>query len=302
MTEVYTFIDQPNLYLPPQYGLLSAVNWLTPTDPHWAGGIQYDVNCAEVNVTLSPCVSGAPVTGWAKVPTWDRATRGARAFTVYGEAECSPAGSDWWTAGESDSLRVLTQAGSTQVERTFWTGVGVGAPGGGSAPRVFPNLTASGPIFDETNRIILQPSSVLATGVASDVIQGLGLLESLFTQCYDGYGVIHVPYRLGAPLAAAGLIRIERGQLYTLTGQRVVLGYGYPDTYGPNGTPVTVGASWIFMTSPIFGLRGTPRVTGPVDSLDRSVNTVKFIAEQTFLLAWECCLVGVQTSMTSGLQ
>lgn len=84
----------------------------------------------------------------------------------------------------------------------------------------------------------------------------------------------------------------------TANGNRVIFGNGYPSNVGPNGVANTLGRTQMYATSPVFGLRSTPRVFGPVESLDRNVNTFKFIAEQTFLFGWQCCLTGV--TVTSG--
>lgn len=283
--EVYAPIDPGSLYLDSAYGLASVVQWITVNDPHWAGGVQYEADCTEVSVTAMTCISGAPESD-TKAVTWTRTTRGARAFDVYARADCSPVG-DWWSTAQRRVLRSLAWSAPTQLERTFQTGAS-----GVEPALVYPNLTSTGPIFDSTGEILLQPASTIISGAPLDVVEGLGRLEAAFGACYDGRGVVHVPLKLGAALAAQSLIYRDGGRLYTYCGNTVALGRGYADV-GPGGTTPPAGSTWMYMTSPIFGLRGTPRTQAGVESFNRNVNTVEMIAEQKYLLAWECCLIAV---------
>lgn len=289
--EVYAPVSPPDDFINPPFDLLTAVNWLTGVDQHWLGGIQYDANCAEAAITTSPCVSGSPDSSvLTKAATFSHVVRGARPFTVYSEIDCSAPGGGW----ENDRDRAvvaLTQAASTLVEQCFWNGqTGKGAP-------VFPNLSTTGPLFDSTNRILLQPQAQpLITGsgnIALDVVEGIGRLESQIGLCYDGIAYIHVPSVLGPALAARAICYVDGGKLYTYNGNRVILGKGYTGG-GPDGAAAPTGAVWVRATSPVFGVRGSINVLGDeTAAFDRSVNTLKMIAEQTYLLGWKCCLAGV---------
>jgi hypothetical protein len=292
MTDTYdSNVTVPDLYELTGQGLLDNVAWLTPTDDHWKGGIQYDADCGFTSITVSPCISGAPASIATKTSTWDSTHRGARAFTVFGKSNCAPVGSDWWTTGRDRSLRVLRNNGFMSVEATFWTGASQNSPA-----TVYPNLTTVGPNYDETGRILLQPSAINITG-AVDIVEALMRIENAFKQCYPGQGFLHVPTELLNALSAQMLVRMENGKLVTWNGNRVIAGKGYPVGIGPGGVAPTAGSAWMFMTSPVFGLRGTPVAFDPVQSFNRSVNTVEFIAEQTYLLAWHCCVVGTQVTL-----
>lgn len=288
--EVYNAVTLPELFAPGEYGLSSAVNWVTSGE-RWAGGIQFDADCTEVAVTIMECISGTPTPIPSKFATWNHLTRGARSFDIYDRVDCSPADGTWYEVAQTKALRALTNSGPTQLERTFWTGA-VGVTGG-AGPRNYPNLTSIGPIYDSTNRILLQPSSTIISGAPLDVVEGLGALEEALGNCYDGAGVIHVPVRVGVELCARYLVYKQGDKLYTWLGNQVVIGRGYPSNFGPNGSVPPVGSTWMFATSPIFGFKGQPRTFQPRDSLDRSVNTLLMIAEQKFLLGWTCCLAGV---------
>ena len=286
--ELLVPVTPPDLFESGRFGLYDAVNWF-PGPNHWAGGIQYDADCTESNVIISPCVSGAP-SGITKSATWSRTTRGSRPFTIYDEADCSAVG-DWWTEGKTKVLRALGQSGPTQVERTFWTGASGGAP-----HVIYPNIMSTGPVLDETGRITLQPSGTAISGVPLDVTEGLNRLEATFGDCYDGIGWVHVPSGLINSLCARGLVYLDKNNsniLRTWAGNRVIIGRGYSLTAGPGGTTPPGGSTWMWMTSPVFGIRGPVRNFEPIQSFDRGVNTAKFIAEQTHVLGWTCCRVGV---------
>lgn len=286
--EVYAPISLPELFLPASYGLSSVVNWITPSDIHWTGGVQYDADCTEVSVTMLPCISGAPDPSPTKSITWSHDTRGSRPFDVFDRVDCSAPGSDFYEQGQQKALRALAQSGPIQLERTFWSGVG-----GASPALVYPNLTSTGPIRDSTNRILLQPASTLISGAPLDVVEGLGRLEEVAAGCFDGELTIHVPLRIATELAAQYLLYKDGQILRTYCGSKVAIGRGYTSTIGPGGSTPPVGSSWMFATSQVFGIRGQTRTFTPVESFNRNINTVQMIAEQKYLLGWQCCLTGV---------
>src|SRR5262245_32073663 len=113
-------ITPPDLFEAAPYGLLSVLNWDVETDGHWQGGVFYEATCTDVSVTSSPCVSGAPASLSLAATTTVR-YRGARAFTVYAEVDCSAAGSGW-ELNQQRALDALTKSTPSQLEATFWTG------------------------------------------------------------------------------------------------------------------------------------------------------------------------------------
>lgn len=287
----YQPITVPNDFELGEYGLMSAVTWLTPSDSHWQNGIQYESNCFALDITQDPCIISGLGTDTQKLKTWSRAFRGSTPFTVFGEIDCAPL-AGFWEDGQRLAIESLTNQRQYQLENTLWVGIGRGAA------RVFPNLTWDGPITDQGGRIILQPDMLTPiTGAAVDVVEALGVLEGTFARCYSGAGVVHVTLEVVAQMCANVLVYSQGGKLYTWAGNQVVIGRGYDRAVGINGGVATVGTSYMFMTSPIFGIAGPVRSFDPVQSLDRSVNTVKFIAEQTHILGWKCCLVGVPVSI-----
>lgn len=292
MPEVYTTdVTVPDLFEFADYSLASAVTWLGgDAVGHWRGGIQYPADCTQVLPTISPCISGAPDPVNAKTITWAQSNRGARAFTLYDRWDCSPADGVTWDTGRDRALKALSYSAPFGLEQVFWSGTV------GNAPALnFPNLVSSGPNFDSSGRILLQPSAVMITGTL-DVVEGLNRLEETFAACYSGKGWVHVPLGLINSLCAWKLVYERGGALYTWKGNRVIVGAGYATGIGPNRTVNPLGTTQMYMTSPVFGIKGTPTSWNPVEMFDRSINTLRFIAEQTFLLGWSCCLVGVTVS------
>lgn len=296
MTETYTSeITVPDLLEYAGYGLLDNVVWLSPDEAgHWQAGVQYDADCPAATVTISTCFPA--VTGVApKEATWEHVTRGARPFTIYDEWDCSPPGRglnlEALENGRTTALWALAASAQRSAERVFWTGQTLNAPG-----IVYPNLVTQSQVLDGTNRIVLQPSGALITG-GLDVVEGMGQLESAAADCYRGRVWIHVPTVLVAALAAKSLIVEKSGKLYTPAGNRIIIGSGYPATVGPDGAENAAGVTQMWATSPVFGIKGTPRSWNATDSLDRNINTLKFIAEQTYLLGWHCCLIGVTVTI-----
>lgn len=285
-------VTVPNLFTSPGLGLFDNVTWLTPTNKHWGLGIQWEAICPYSDVTITPCISGAPAVLTSKASTMNRLFRGANSFTVYDEIDCSPDRS-FWDEARNDALTALANSAPITAEAVFWSGVASdGVP-------VYPNLTTRGIIRDSTNRIILQPSITQVTGTGGlDVVEGLDRLESTFSACYPGVGWLHVPEGIVSALYAEHLIDWKNGKLYTCAGNLVIIGKGYPTNIGPGGTAPTAGTAYMTMTSPVFGIRGpASAVADPVQSMDRSVDTLKMIAEQTFLFGWHCCAVTVQITL-----
>ncbi len=292
MVESYTAeVTVPDLLEAPGYGLFDNVTWL-PGDPagHWQGGIQWDADCYASSPTISACFDGGPAEIAAKAATWEHMTRGARAFTVFDQWDCAPVGrgltENDLASGRDAALRALSASAPFTAERVFWTGAV-----GNSPAIVYPNLTAisATPVVTGTrDLIVLQPAGVNITGTV-DVVEGLGLLEEAVAECYHGQAWIHVPSILVPALSAQNLCYVRNGRLITYAGNRVIVGRGYQS----DGATARMIA-----TSPVFGIKSTPRAFGPVESFDRGVNTLEMIAEQNYLFGWHCCLIAV--TVTTG--
>jgi hypothetical protein len=153
---------------------------------------------------------------------------------------------------------------------------------------VFPHLAADTEVFD--GDVVLQTVATPVVTGGADVAQALGLLEQQLADCYAGQGLIHVPRSVLPTLAAWNLIVERDGRLYTMAGNLVVAGTGYTGS-GPDGTAPAAGTAWIYATGAAWGYRSDPYVTRLRDSLDRTSNTLRMLAERTYLIGFECCLL-----------
>src|SRR5262245_41209948 len=169
----------------------------------------------------------------------------------------------------------------------------------GRQTMVYRPLAAASQIVDEST-IILQTAAQMVSGNAVyDIVEGLGRLEGQLAACYDGQGVIHVPVALASTLIAWNLVEPRNGQMVTTTvGNIVIFGGGYTGT-APSAPldPSPATTQWIYATGAMFIYRSTATVFPIRDSFDRAENTVKAIAERTYVLGWDCCHYAVQVSM-----
>lgn len=278
-------------FTPLPYGLLSVVE-NPPRNGHWAGGLVWQSQCVTGlgASTYDECIvvtgAGAPLPPPSKTSNVQNTMRAATPFTAYTEYDCSPVGMEEALAVASNALK---QAEPWQIERAFWTGTVAGV-----ANVAWPHLAGGGTPVLNVQGQILQQAVVTVTGAPVDVATGLGLLEQAMADCYNGVGTIHMARSL-LPTATA-FLRPSGPKLVTLGGNVVAAGAGYPGT-SPTGAAPTAGATWVFATGPVMAYRGDVRTTEPRESLDRSKNTRKMIAERTNVLGFDCCLFALQMKL-----
>ncbi len=274
-------VDLPAVFTSLPYGLWDTVQHPAANGPHWQQGITWIERCPTGDTTYDECTSvtgtGAPPAPAPKTANVEQGLRGATPFTVYAEFDCSPVGVAEAESIASDALARVEQA---QVEAAFWTGVA------GGQDVVFPHLAADTEVVD--GEVVLQTvASPVVTGGA-DVAQALGTLEQELAACYSGQGLIHVPRAALPTLAAWNLAAVVDGRLVTPAGNLIVAGTGYTGS-APDGTAAAAGTAWIYATGAAWGYRSDPYVSRLRDSLDRTSNTIRMLAERTYLLGFECC-------------
>jgi hypothetical protein len=163
---------------------------------------------------------------------------------------------------------------------------------------VFPHLAANAVLREpEAGGATLQEAAtVVAT--ALNPVDALSELEGAIGACYDGVATIHAPRKLLPRLAAQGVVKAQGGLITTILGTKVVAGRGYPGT-GPTGADVA-DQSWMYATGEVFYRRGD--VVQPTDreSFDRARNTMKALAERTYVIGWDCCVLTVPVSIAEG--
>lgn len=305
-TRPRTYVSAPS-FTPLPFGLLSSLtpDIRNPDSSHWQFGVNYQPICAESATTYGDCfaVSGtgiAPVSEPpSKTATTDISSRGATSFTVYAEVDCSTPG--FWDRAEEIIGNAITQSEQWQVENAFWTGLAAGQP------VVYPHLAADTEIIDEYGVTLQTEATIVSGGLSSplDVVEALGLLESELANCYDGIGIIHAPRVLLPAMANAFLIVRDGFRYRTASGNIIVFGAGYPGTSPSGGTGF--GQAWMYATGSMFIYRSDvqvlpvrPETSRGSNSFDMSNNTLKAIAERTYVIGWDCCHLAVNVS-TGGI-
>jgi len=289
-------------FTPLSYGLWDAVQKPTPEGTHWQNGITWSEWCGGGDTLYDECIavtgSGGSPSGQASMTSnITQTNRGATSFACYAEFDCSPVG---LADAQTIAQNALDKIGPYQLERAFWTGVaGKTSSGGVAQNTVFPHLASSSAINDpnSTQTIVLQPAATMAVtgsgGPDSDPANSLGALEASLASCYHGKGVIHMSPGAFPTFAAWELVEDDgSGALYTKAGNRVVVGQGY--TGSAPSTPTTapaVGTSWIYATGPVFGYQAPLKIPSLTEQFDRSENTYHLLAQQVYVLGFECCLI-----------
>jgi hypothetical protein len=283
----------PPSYETSPYGLLSVVDArYDESDVHWRSGVQWQPLCGDVASTYDPCLAVTGTGGVQPLPppkasslTYE--TRGATPFTVYARFDCSPAASA--EEAQERAQEAMKRLESWQVERSFWTGQAGGGDGVSPITAVFPHLAANAEVRDVYGTL-LQTASDPVTGTAVNIVEAFGQVEKALADCLNGAGVIHVPAELGAAVANAGLAKPEGRRLKTLNGNLVAVGNGYPGT-SPAGAAPAAGTAWIYGTGPVFAYRSRVEIPSLPSIINRASNSVEALAERTYVLGFDCCLV-----------
>ncbi len=278
-------IKSPRCTDPPKYGLLSIIDPITPSDPHWqSGGIEWeDSLCGNTAVTFID--SCPPASGFDKPAERGLNFCKADPFVALGSFDCSTVGRPANEAFEIARQRLLAWE-QHQVENTLWTG-----------------LTANGTVtpsfaFGNPDCGIL-PVDINASG-ALNPVEALSLLEETLGDEVACGGVIHIPYSVVAFLVSQHLLTNNGSDEYfSPTGFRVVAGHGYPGT-GPANTPANAGEAWIFATGPLVAARSNViMVPDQVkESINRNINSITVRAERFYAIGFSCTLLAVRATLT----
>lgn len=270
---------------PNRYGLLTVTEPITPEDDHWEGGITWDDDlCSVVHSSTDTCP--IPVTGFTpKITDRDFQSCCADPFLVYATYDCPPVGN---TAEEAFLIakKRLSAREDREVERVFWSGI---AEDGSS---VNPSLAFGNSECGST------PIDLTASAGPVGVVGSMAVLESALGDCAPGTGVIHANFGLASYLAANFLINQQGDQWYTVTGQRLAIGAGYPGT-GPENIPASPGTTWIFATGPVIVYRSEVFLTPEryKEAFNAKLNSVQVYAERVYAVGWTCCLFAIQVSL-----
>lgn len=288
VTNMRLLVDAPP-YTPSPYGLLSVADMRSEGDQHWQAGVTWQSNCGDSTTTFDECISSSPAA--SGIPTskgagFGPAWRGATPFTVFAEIDCSSI--DFYDRADQLATEALTRNETYTVERAFWSGIV-----DHTQNIAYPHLAADDNVWDpnSVHPILLQQAAYTVTGTGVDPVCALAMLENDLAIEINGQGVIHMPNELAVYLMAENVLIRDGNRLLTPNGNVVVVGNGYTGT-GPNGENAD-GVLWMYSTGRVFGYRSSIRILKPPGAFDRSLNTVKVIAERNYVMAYDCYLAGV---------
>lgn len=282
-------------FTPLSYGLLTVAQDMTSQfNPHWEAGITYMPLCSAPDSTYDECLTvtgvGATPQPETKSASFANVRRASTPFTVYARKDCSTP--TFWDDLPEQIREAIFQGESWQVERSFWTGIAAA-----TANVVHPHLASMAELIGDRDILEMVVDELSDSPV--DIVLGVGLLDEAIADCYKGQGVLHAPAGLGAHLHAWGLMRQAGGRWVSPNGNLWALGSGYdgssPDTPGT----VTSNVRWIYGTGAAFFARGPVREFSLVEMLDRVDNTIEALTERTYVVGWDCCLVGVPIDITA---
>lgn len=274
-------------FAPHRYGLFSVADFPTTSDTHWRAGVEAQPNpCDEAHTTVDDCPTGVSPT---KTATSDGfLSWGATPFTVYAEIPCSPVG--YYPEVEARTITALRNGEGRAVERVVWTGSPT------VTGTIYPHL-AENTAYSEFGAILQSAATVAVTGTPG-LVRAVGALEGYLGECYGGEGVIHIPMEAVSPMGAYGLLIRDGDRLRTWAGNRVAV-YASNNREGPTGVEPAAGLAWLYATGAVSIRRSDIEQASKVgEALDRSNNTMKYVAERTYVVNWDCCHGAVQTDLT----
>lgn len=289
------------------HGLLVSLEPHHLDDPHWQAGIEWESDCSvDLSSTLPSCpddellaplltetedsiltessediVLESPIT---KSTDGSLVFCNAEPFTVYGSYKCSTVGRPVSEA-HAIALGRLKRNKERAIEQIFWTGnTTVGS--------VSPSLQGG------NDSCGVLPVDLTPLAGALSTVSAIATLESAIADCIPGgVGVIHFNYGFLPYMASNYLVNEKDGKFYSPSGQLIIAGAGYPGT-GPGNIPAAAGETWLFATGPMAVYESDIFYTANEDqSIDRRVNSITYIAEQTFSVIWECCLFAVRVAL-----
>lgn len=269
------YVEAPDV-TPLPHGLFSIATILSPEDPHWQTGIEYEpLACGPASVYACPtCVQNNNNTAPAKTYEEGVPLTNGFPFTVYGSFKCSPVGN--WDRGferAADSLR----AGE---ERAVESAIATGDFHGGVS------LTGA-------DAIDITPTP----GTPVNLVQGIALLEQYVGANGSGQGAI-LGSRRDLILANANGVQVWKDgeMLRTLLGTPVAGLAGFDGRTGPNDDAAGAGQAWLFGLGSTPVIRRSEIFMTPEDrraALNTGTNDFEVLAERTYVVTWDCFTAAV---------
>lgn len=274
----YVYIEPPEID-PRPFGLFGAARPLPGIDPHWRyGGVEYEaLGCYQAGF-YPVGINAAGGAGGTKTLPNGAGTTKAIPFAVYAGISCGSVGyTDEQSAARA--LRVLELAGQWAAEDALWTGAGGNAPALNAASTTIPT----------------------GGGTASSLTNALRILENWIGDAYNGRGFIHGKRGVGVLAGAKRLSHrdpMNADSLLTPVGSRWIFGAGYNGT-GPNAVAPAANQTWIYATGQVSITRDAPSTPATRSAiLDKATNVVNLIAEQEYLVTYDCAVAAALVDLT----
>lgn len=278
------YVAAPSL-VAPRFGILSVIQWQDSSDPHTFLGIQFEPQvCTAADLTSAlHCADddespfGVPKVTDAGVPLVT-----ASPFAVYGSYRCNPVGRPLQEAFDR-ALAHLENGKSRAIERAVQLGEAGNEPS-----------------------LASEAVDITPAGGAVSLVDAIAEAEEYLRENYAGTGVIHLTPRQATLAAANTLIYPDGDVLRTTLGTLVVAGGGYDESVAPESPDESPGdgTSWIYVTGALYGWQSDapPFPDSPGGAIDRGTNTLTVLAEQVFVIAWECLTAAIAVSDGPGAE
>ena len=270
----------PPAFQPLQRRLRDAVDGPFPFTGHTKLGAQYNPDvCSMPLQTSAACISGIGATKTSSAGANWRATD---PFIVYTWLDCPLVGSN------EAELRQRTQAAHdnnapTVVETVFWTG------GTFNTSQHLAEDTAITEVVGGSS-VVLQTAATTITGTY-DVVEAIGVLEQAMADCYGGTPMIHVPRGATAHLTSNHMVKEAGARLVTVGNGSIVVAAPCYRRTGPDGVAAAAGHAWFYATGQVKMAQSEVmfQARDVREFLKRDTNDTVLVAEQRFMLGWDCC-------------
>lgn len=271
------YVAAPTL-VAPKFGLLSVIQWQENID-HVFMGVQFEPQSCEAAVITGAlqCDDESPF-GVPKDASAGVDLVLASPFAVYGSYECGAIGRPLSEAFERAGSHLELGKGRA-IERAIQLGEA------GNEPSLVGNA-----------------NDITPAGGAVSLSAAIAQLEQYLRENYGGTGVIHLSPHLATLAYAQGWVWVDGDVMRTILGTPIAVGGGYDESVGPTESPAeSPGAddAWIYATGAIYGWQSEVGFLPdtPAGAMDRSFNNITVLAEQTFVIAWECVTVAIQVDI-----
>lgn len=268
------YVPAPNPVIP-RYGLFNVVTGPLDLPIHARiGGLQYEIGtCTLPNGYEVNCIQDH------ETKTYDGSieTNVGLPFVVYAGIECGVVG----LANIQDRIykflfEQLSAGEQATVESIFST---------------------SG--FGLANGLANNPATV-NLGAATDIVNGVGLLEEWLYARYGLPGVLHVPMLAAAYVKESHLVEKDSPNEPWRTAPRTAVSFGNYAGVGPTGQDPTAGSTWIYITGQmaIWRTPDSELLNIPLGQiLNRSTNTVDIIMEREYVVTYDCFVAGIEVPL-----